>query len=374
MATANMNLTLPTVGGSTDTWGTELNTALTAIDAHDHTSGNGVAVPSAGIGIDADLTFAGYDATNMGAVAFAGITAGSAPNSSIYENSADNEFYIKNSGGTAIQITNSGALDISVVGAITGDYTTTDADLEYTDSSKSYDLLQDESPDHFANVKCGNVILHEPTSGITNNITLKSPTSLAGSYDVELPAALPGSQSIMTINSLGAVAAGFQMGSGPSRKARLVCSSSDVISFETSETRTYPFATTNSENSGWTIPAFDGYAHVSTSSNIIAVWLEGIPVGWRIRSVDLHFEAAAADDSRATVYLYYWTDNNGTPTEVDSTQSADATGEQTVTIDLTSSPETIQAERRYAVLVNSDGAGTSQRRAYDFTVTYDFGA
>jgi hypothetical protein len=32
MATPNLGLTLPTVGGSADTWGTELNTALTAID------------------------------------------------------------------------------------------------------------------------------------------------------------------------------------------------------------------------------------------------------------------------------------------------------------------------------------------------------
>ena len=42
MATANLGITLPTVGGSTDTWGTTLNTGITAIDALFSVSGTDV--------------------------------------------------------------------------------------------------------------------------------------------------------------------------------------------------------------------------------------------------------------------------------------------------------------------------------------------
>jgi hypothetical protein len=49
MATANMNLSLPTVSVTIGpTWATQLNTALETVDVHDHTSGKGVQVPLPG--------------------------------------------------------------------------------------------------------------------------------------------------------------------------------------------------------------------------------------------------------------------------------------------------------------------------------------
>ena len=63
MATANLGITLPTVGGSTDTWGTTLNTGITAIDALFSVSGtdvtmsdikfNSMSVQETGTGTDA---------------------------------------------------------------------------------------------------------------------------------------------------------------------------------------------------------------------------------------------------------------------------------------------------------------------------------
>ena len=63
MATANLGITLPTVGGSTDTWGTTLNTGITAIDALFSVSGtdvtmsdikfNSIGVQETGAGTDA---------------------------------------------------------------------------------------------------------------------------------------------------------------------------------------------------------------------------------------------------------------------------------------------------------------------------------
>jgi len=62
MATANLGITLPTVGGSSDTWGTTLNTGITAIDALFSVSGtdvtmsdikfNSISVQETGAGTD----------------------------------------------------------------------------------------------------------------------------------------------------------------------------------------------------------------------------------------------------------------------------------------------------------------------------------
>ena len=56
MNTPNMNLPISTVGVDTGlTWETNLNAAQSIIDGHNHTSGNGVQIPVAGISIQTSL-------------------------------------------------------------------------------------------------------------------------------------------------------------------------------------------------------------------------------------------------------------------------------------------------------------------------------
>lgn len=68
MSTPNMNLTLPFIGGDFNNWGSELNGDLSAIDLHDHTTGKGVKVPTAGLNINADLSFNGFSAISLNIV------------------------------------------------------------------------------------------------------------------------------------------------------------------------------------------------------------------------------------------------------------------------------------------------------------------
>jgi hypothetical protein len=73
----NMGLTLPqpgsTTGGSpTYTYATEITADLSLIDTHNHTTGNGVQVPTAGLNINADLTFGGFSATNVNNITASG--------------------------------------------------------------------------------------------------------------------------------------------------------------------------------------------------------------------------------------------------------------------------------------------------------------
>ncbi len=117
MSTINMVLDLPTVGTTIGpTWAIMVNAAFDLIDAHDHTTGKGVQVPSAGININAALQFNDYGLTEVGSVSF---TAGSAPseNTAVYVN-ASNDLYYKNASGTSVQITSGGSINAAGSGII----------------------------------------------------------------------------------------------------------------------------------------------------------------------------------------------------------------------------------------------------------------
>lgn len=119
MATLNMSLSLPTVSVTAGpTYATLLNTAFETIDEHDHTSGKGVKVPTAGININATLEFNSNAATEL---TYVGLESqGSAPsdNLSVYVNSS-NDLYYKNSSGTSVQITDGSNLAAVGSGVIT---------------------------------------------------------------------------------------------------------------------------------------------------------------------------------------------------------------------------------------------------------------
>ena len=71
MATSFLNLTLPTVTVTLGpTWATQINAAFEVIDEHDHTSGKGVQIPTAGLNINDDLDFNDNAAQNIEFLSF----------------------------------------------------------------------------------------------------------------------------------------------------------------------------------------------------------------------------------------------------------------------------------------------------------------
>lgn len=134
----NMSIVLPVVLGEVGPlWASELNTALgTTVDAHNHTSGAGARVPSAGINIDADLSYTGFGPiaqkySRFASQAFpAGVypAAGTLPYSLFV--GSDGNLYFQNTNGVGsgsganVQLT-SGDSASSTAGAtagFTGDY------------------------------------------------------------------------------------------------------------------------------------------------------------------------------------------------------------------------------------------------------------
>lgn len=203
MATPFMTLTLPGVGaGGTPgtTWASYLNTALTTIDLHDHTSGKGTQVPTAGLSIDADLDFNTNGILDTEFVQLSTLVAKPTPTVTLYSKGVD--LYFQDGSGNEVRITQSAALAGSASSGFGGDYGLGDELATYSDLTKTYSFLQDTSPSVPAKLYSADISIGEATTS-PNVITIKSPTSLAASYNLTLPTALPASTKKLQVSSSG---------------------------------------------------------------------------------------------------------------------------------------------------------------------------
>ena len=220
--TANMGLVLPSETGDTGVWGSLLNTALgQLVDQHNHTTGSGVKVPlGAGTTLTADVpwnqggTF--YAITGLKAADFEPrpLAEMSSYAGALFVNSANNELTWRTTGGTNVQLTAGTSINSGLIGGFGGDYGAVSALADYTDADDTYRFRQQvgASVRQFAHVAVGDLDLYEfkanPAAGApTTRIRHKSPSALAGSFDITWLTALPGSTSALQISSAGQVTA-----------------------------------------------------------------------------------------------------------------------------------------------------------------------
>jgi len=203
-----MNLVLPVVGPTGQigpTWATNNNEAFTLIDSHDHTSGKGSRVPTAGISINADLSMGGYNLTNTNTTKYNSL--GSALSSS-FTNSVyvvGGELYFNDAAGTDVQLTSGGAINVASLGTITGDYSTSTADLNYSDITKTFTFKQSATATAF--ISCGSISIFENVAG-AKFTTLQNTTSQASDQVITLPASFPGSTKVLSLSASGVLATG----------------------------------------------------------------------------------------------------------------------------------------------------------------------
>ncbi len=198
--TTNMGLTVPTLDGDPGVWDSGLNASLALIDLHDHSTGKGVKVTPTGLNINADLTFAGYSATNLRAAVFTA-QASFATALAIYVKT--NDLYFRDGASNEVRLTASGALNIATTGGIAGDYIAASAQVYYDDANKTYRFLEAAPPNNWSYIACGGADLYQQGLGITNRVRLSSPNALAASYECVFPAALPADTSLLQITSAG---------------------------------------------------------------------------------------------------------------------------------------------------------------------------
>lgn len=212
----NMGFPIPTVGvDPSPTWANDLNAALTIIGAHDHTSGNGVAITPAALNINSDLSIQSHNLTFINSLEFAAAIVGTPTVLTAYTNGTD--LFYKDVNGVAIQLTKAGGPNAGT-GNIQNLPSTPSggAGISWVNAQSTFQFLSDAGTVG-ANVDAGTYILRYPGSYPTpsgNFIALKAPASLATGFSITLPATTPASQSFLTMDNSGVVAAPIAFANG----------------------------------------------------------------------------------------------------------------------------------------------------------------
>lgn len=192
-----MNMDLPVVGVDSGTTGNnKYITAFNVIDSHDHTSGKGTQVPAAGININSSLSFSSFSATSLRSTNFTsqgGTFSSASDNRSAYV--VGNELYFRDGAGNNVQLTNGG----SVAGA-SGSIGGLSSPASAAFSTNIFIWKSDSTT--FAKMRHSDLELYPFSAGASSAITLKAP-SLAGSYTITFPTAVPGSNQYLQMDNSG---------------------------------------------------------------------------------------------------------------------------------------------------------------------------
>lgn len=204
-STPYMGLSLPTPGLSVPDWAGLLNTAFSLLDSHDHSAGHGLQVPSAGININADLTFNGFNLTQARTLRLqqqAAAPALAADAGAIYATTAG-DLWFNNGAGQHVQITSGAALSAASLGGISG-LGGTSAGSAYSNSTKTFTFTQ--AANQSALLDAGPLVIHD-TAASAFGITLQSPVGIAAAYALTLPAALPVANALLSLGTSGVLSA-----------------------------------------------------------------------------------------------------------------------------------------------------------------------
>jgi hypothetical protein len=256
-----MGLNLPTPSITPGpTWASELNTALTAVDAHNHTSGQGIQVPSAGININSDLSFQGYNGVDFNSTRFDSLGSPLSAGTDIgcvYVVNGD--LYYNNSIGQQIQITAAGALNATSIGGIGGDYGTSTASVFYQSVNQTFYFWQNTNQS--ANLDIGPVTIRG-TGASAFGVKLIPSGAMAGNYSLTFPAALPASTSLITVGSSGTMGYGTPDGTTTQIVSQVLSVKNGYYSREFSANGTYTAGN-----------GVDGYFIFPVNATIVSVWI-----------------------------------------------------------------------------------------------------
>ncbi len=200
----NMGLPVPTVGEDPGPdWATNLNASLSAIDSHNHSSGQGVPITPDGISINSDLSMNNNDLSSVRSVRFtpqSGAIADPTDLGCLYENGVD--LYYIDGAGNQVRITQSGSVSGSA-GTITGLPSGT-ASAAFAGSTFTFQSAT-ATP---AAMNVGSVKVSQ-TSASGKGVTISAAAGQAADFGMSLPAALPASTKIVSLDSSGNIGATY---------------------------------------------------------------------------------------------------------------------------------------------------------------------
>lgn len=197
-----MLLPIPVVGiDPGPDWANNINNCLTIIDGHNHTTGEGVQIPTDGLNINADLTFNGFNAIDVRSVRFDPQGSPLALPSDlgcVYVAGVD--LYYNDTNGNQVRMTQGGSV-AGTPGSITG--LVPPAAVTYTPPDQTFTFTS--APLTPANLDAGYINLRNFVLN-SKALTLQAPPAMAADYMVTLPP-LPASTKILRMTSSGVMTA-----------------------------------------------------------------------------------------------------------------------------------------------------------------------
>lgn len=190
------------VAAAGESWGELVNTGLSTIDQHDHTSGKGLRITPAAISIDAELDFNSEDLIGLRSTRFEAISLGDLGVSDIgalIVSGAD--LYYVDTAGNQVRMTSGGAV-AGAPGSISG--LAAPASASYSSGPKLFSFESDT--DTVGGIACGPLVLTDSSIPSGFATTIQVPAGLAADYQLTLPGALPGHTQLATFSSAGVMA------------------------------------------------------------------------------------------------------------------------------------------------------------------------
>lgn len=199
--TPNMSLPLSVIGVTSGLgWEQNVNTSMSTIDGHNHTPGKGVAIPTTGLNINANLPFNNHSLTTVKSAVFT-------PQVSLSTLSAiyviGNDLYFNDGASNVVQITAGGAVNATSSGISSGTATA---------SFVSSVLVVNADTNKPANVQGGSFLFGNNVTS-SKFLTLSPPSAMANNISETLPS-IPGATSFMTIDSSGNMLANITVSGG----------------------------------------------------------------------------------------------------------------------------------------------------------------
>jgi len=193
---SDIDVTLPTQGGNTGTWGTDLNTQITkivtAVEAQ---------VPVTAIDASADLSMGGNGITALERTVYQAQSSNPVDLMSVFFTTAG-EFAVRDNSNNVITITNAGNLNNAGAGGLGdsgGDYGTGGITFDW--DATRYKALSGSGADDYANVRMGAAEIRD---GSGNTLTVDVP-AMSSDYSFTLPAAVPAAAALLQSDTSGNV-------------------------------------------------------------------------------------------------------------------------------------------------------------------------
>lgn len=396
-----MGLTLPTRGApGSGAWGDTEDANWAKVDAHDHTSGKGSPITTAAISINADLPFSAlYAPTQLhrvqwSTIAAGGLTAGQRLSLFVSDGTSGlvaNELYWFNNAGNKVQITAGNALNFSAfVGGIGGDYTSVGAQLNYVDGQKAYEFHEGTvDSNKWARLRTGDVRLFPFNTNGSVFVGMAAPGAIAGSYTVTWPLALPGASNLVAIDNTGQVAfsntisqavsfsATATVGTGLTVSAGgAAITGNSTVTGNLQITGTLTYGDTETYPAGLGIAGTGATGPTSGSSGAgLEITLgtstsggAGLPLRLRTGVTITAWQVRIIKNTGAvTVSAKLWKANQGTGTQIGSTQSNSAATPGLITLGQSGLSEVVPSSNSYYIEVV--GSGSSGDIVIDYQVT-----